>query len=239
MVKRKRTTGKIKRRFKRRRRIFRRKRKYRNRSLVLGGFPKTKIVRLRYVTEIAMDCGANAFAFHNFRANSLFDPDFSGIGHQPSNFDRWMQIYNHYTVVGSKIVAKYMPSTAASATAGGYFGVMLTDDSTTLSTIHGNGGVANIMEQRLNTTSRFVAGAHVLGHPCTVSKRFSARRFFGKKGMVMDSLYRGDVASNPAEEAFFTLYQLPVGANDPARINVLVRIDYIAVLSEPKESDAS
>lgn len=240
MPKRKRSTVAIKRRLKRRRRIYRIKRKIRkSRNLILGGFPKSKMVKLRYVTEITLDPAANLYQVHHFRANSLFDPDYTGIGHQPSNFDRWMNIYNHYTVVGSKITAKYMPTAAPSGSTGSYFGIMLTDDYKTIGNVFTSGGVANIMEQRLNTSSRFVAGAHVLAHPCTVVKRFSAKKFFGKKDQVMDGLYRGDASSNPQENAFFSVYTMSVGGNDPALINVLIKIDYIAVLTEPKESDAS
>ena len=141
MPKRKRSSAATKRRYKRRRRVYRLKRKrYRKaRNLVLGGFPKTKIVKLRYVQEITLNSASGVYDVHSFRANSLFDPDYNGVGHQPSNFDRWMEIYNHYTVVGSKITAKYMPSTNPSSNAGGYFGIMLTDDSTTMATVHAHG----------------------------------------------------------------------------------------------------
>lgn len=38
-----------------------------------------------------------------FRGNSLFDPDLTGIGHQPRGFDEWSALYTRYKVHASSI----------------------------------------------------------------------------------------------------------------------------------------
>ena len=45
--------------------------------------------------------------------NSLFDPDFTGTGHQPYYFDQFATIYQRYTVIGSKLTATFTPIPAA------------------------------------------------------------------------------------------------------------------------------
>lgn len=43
------------------------------------------------------------FVTHTFRANSLYDPDFTGVlGHQPYRFDQLAAIYGRYEVLSSK-----------------------------------------------------------------------------------------------------------------------------------------
>lgn len=45
---------------------------------------------------------ANNTAFQWFRNNSIYDPDGSGIGHQPLGYDQWSQFYGRYRVIGAK-----------------------------------------------------------------------------------------------------------------------------------------
>lgn len=42
-----------------------------------------------------------------FRANSLFDPDFTGVGSQPLGFDQWAAFYRRYRVRASAIRVRY------------------------------------------------------------------------------------------------------------------------------------
>ncbi len=229
----------------RRRYIRRKKRKFKRynprRNLIIGGFPKSKLVRLRYAQEITLDAPSGLVSEHLFVANGMYDPDYTGTGHQPSNFDQWMNVYDHYTVLGSRIVARYMPTNGGSIAGGGYFGIMLIDDANTFTQIVASGGVTNVFEQKLNNTCRTLIGQHSLNAPNTVSKNFSARKFFGKpkSSIIGDSLYRGDVGNNPNEKAWFSVYQMTVGGNNPVACNVLITIEFIALLTEPKQADAS
>jgi len=38
-----------------------------------------------------------------FRINSLFDPDFTGGGQQPTTFDQWMTLYDRYRVLAAEV----------------------------------------------------------------------------------------------------------------------------------------
>lgn len=68
------------------------------------GFPKSIITKIRYCD--IQTIGSNATpTIQNYRANSVFDPDQTGIGHQPMHFDTYATIYNRYRVLGSKITA--------------------------------------------------------------------------------------------------------------------------------------
>lgn len=75
------------------------------------GFPQQMKVRLKYVDEYVMTSTAGAVANQAFRMNSVFDPDFTGVGHQPYGFDQYASLYNVYTVLGSKLTATWAPFT--------------------------------------------------------------------------------------------------------------------------------
>jgi len=75
------------------------------------GFPQQMKVRLRYVDEYIMTSTAGSTVTQTFRMNSIFDPDFTGVGHQPYGHDQWSPLYNTYVVLGSKLKATWSPLT--------------------------------------------------------------------------------------------------------------------------------
>lgn len=168
-----------------------------------------------------------------FRANSLYDPDMTGVGSQPANFDRWMNIYDHYTVIGAKMTVQYAPTTTTDQNPG-YVGIYLSDDGLFTSTA----SVSSLMEQKKNADfPRIIGFGEQIPDPLVMY--FSAKKFFGKpvNTIIGDGTYRGTSSANPTEGAFFELYQKAVGGNTPGTFNYLVTIDYIAVLTEPKEDE--
>ena len=44
----------------------------------------------------------STMANHVFRLNSIFDPDFTGVGHQPGFHDQWANLYNQYRVTSAE-----------------------------------------------------------------------------------------------------------------------------------------
>lgn len=46
---------------------------------------------------------------HWFNISSIYDPDFTGVGHQPAFHDRWEQLYSKYRVLGAKFYVTFRP----------------------------------------------------------------------------------------------------------------------------------
>lgn len=67
------------------------------------GLPDSVRVALKY-SQIVAFTGSAAPAAQTFAINSLFDPDFSGTGHQPSFFDFWSSAYSRYCVLGASAI---------------------------------------------------------------------------------------------------------------------------------------
>lgn len=221
-----------KRKFKRRPR-HRRRRLRRGRKLPPLGMPSKKLVRLRYCEEIALDPDSTAMATYTFSANGMWDPNTTGGGHQPLFFDEYMKSYDHYTVIGSKIKVTPLCSDAHYATNGypGAYGVIVDDDSAFQYT-----NLAQIIESNQNRGnyrmySNSLTGANTKGKNPSITRTFSAKKFF--QAALTDS-NKGTVATNPSDQAFYTIWTSSIDVNNPTRAAFMVEIEYIALLTEPK-----
>ncbi len=67
---------------------------------------KQSVRTLTYATFVTINV-TTIPVFHVMRANSCFDPDLSGGGHQPLGFDQMMLLYNKYTVLHSNITVDF------------------------------------------------------------------------------------------------------------------------------------
>lgn len=65
--------------------------------------PSSKRSKIKYCQYVQLDAGAGLASTQTFSANSLYDPDVSGAGHQPRGFDQMMTMYRYYTVLGATI----------------------------------------------------------------------------------------------------------------------------------------
>lgn len=69
-----------------------------------SGIEKCKLVKLTYADQIRLDPQLGGVpSTHVFRANSVYDPDFSIVGHQPMYHDQYSALYGTYKVFGAKI----------------------------------------------------------------------------------------------------------------------------------------
>lgn len=75
---------------------------------LIFGFPNAIITTMRYCTSVALVASAGASAIHVFSANSIFDPDVTGVGHQPMYRDQYAALYENYVVLGSKISVEFV-----------------------------------------------------------------------------------------------------------------------------------
>lgn len=208
------------------------------RSLPVGGFPSSMTVKLRYCQHFDLDPAAGLFAAQVFRANSAFDPDMTGIGHQPSNFDRWAVNYDRYTVLGAKItITENLKVTTSVVPA--VVAVCLSEQGTDISTAFAAGGVAGVLEQPRLSRSAKNLGLSNDGGPYSFTKTFSAKKFFGTNALTAEP-YAADVAENPTEQAFFEVAAMsPDDSSNPGNISLMATIDYIVKFTEPKIADSS
>ena len=217
------------------RRFRRRRRRFRRRSFPrFVGFPKTRAIRLRYVESVLTPVSSSVGTVYIFSANSIQDPNRTGSGHQPLGHDEWSAFYNHYLVVGSKIVAKFFTAEQSAAYNQPITCVVaLTDDLLTTTT-------SNTALENPRVKWRHLPTAQTHGPASTtVRNKFSAKEFYNVS-KLKDNVNRIGSAfgANPDDEAYFILKTFVTDANVPAvtaDVRCQVMIDYLVILSEPKE----
>lgn len=218
-----------KRTYRRKRVVKKRRGVFRLQKQMSVGFPKTTVVKHRYVDAFSINPSLGNVGYHWFRANSLYDPDVTGAGHQPLGFDQWSTFYNHYIVIGAKIKATF--SLAATGTEVGSImvaGVVLSDNSS------GPTDVPTLIEQ--SNSNKKYSYFNLSDRPKTVSKGYSAKRFYNLTNISDNQTRLGsNVSGNPAEFAYFGVYVGNANTSiDCPNILVMVQIDFIALYSEPK-----
>lgn len=79
------------------------------------GFPDKLIVKMRYCDTYTLGNGVNTIGSHTFRANSVYDPDYTATGHQPLYFDQLATIYSNYKVIKTAVGCQFMSTQGVTA----------------------------------------------------------------------------------------------------------------------------
>lgn len=219
----------------RRGRSFRRLRKRHNlpRRMPFAGLPNSRFVKLRYCEEVLLPAaGPSVSSIYTMRANSLYDPNYTGTGHQPRGFDQLMASYNHFKVIKSRINVAFSSSDATGSDPPFYYGICLTDSGN----IFGSKTPDYIKESRqCKVFKAHGSSGGYNGKPWSgCSTWFSHRSFFGGTYAGGNDKFIGDIANNPQEVAYFEIFQVPQVADSLGSKLALVTIDYWALLTEPK-----
>lgn len=190
--------------------------------------PPSIIVRLGYSewAQATLDPGGTgAPATHYYRANDVFDPDFTSTGHQPRGFDQWMGFYNHFSVIGSRIEVVFTGTGTTAATSAAAVGVALTATTVGFATNY------DVLEYPTQVKGNLTLHRDM----AKLSKTFSMKKFFGLKGGETGSIYKGNASFSPTEQAFYCIYANSLSANDVGPVIIRVRIQYIVKMTERKQ----
>lgn len=181
-------------------------------------------VHFRYTEYISVQPGVSGIAdYHVFSANGLFDPDITGVGHQPAGFDQLMSLYDHYTVISSAISCTFANTDPARRS---IIGVGWNDDATP---------DADWRVAVENGKSTFDVLAPENGGPCIKNHKqaINIGKVMGRPEVLDEDDLRGSSGSNPNDQVYWYVWAANVTAADP--VFVLVTIDYYAKLTESRQ----
>lgn len=187
---------------------------------------KKKVVKLRYSEQVSINPAAGFAGDYVFSANSLFDPNVTGTGHQPYGFDQMSAFFNHYCVIGSKCT---ITAINGNASVPFYIAVALRDDATSLS-----GTLTSTLIEQPSFPKKLItplAGSRSTG---TARNVYSTKKFFACPNPLDNDDLNPGVGVSPTEQAYFHIICAPYNdSDDVGSTQIQVTIDYIAVFTGP------
>lgn len=194
--------------------------------------PKRKRIPMRYVDAITLNGGASAGGniYHQFRASSIYDPDYTSTGHQPMGHDVYAGLYEHYSVVRSAIRVTLFANGNLNVPL--IFRLLGDSDATITSTWQAQCEQANPGEYGILPDT---AG---LRYSQLVLNQEYDRDAIYKQGSDLHAGTNASFGANPSEGYFFNLVgQVADGSatNWGDTVTALVEIVYLVDVTEPKD----
>lgn len=162
---------------------------------------------------------------HVFSLNSLFDPDFTGAGHQPRGYDQLMLMYDHYTVINCKV---RIDAHNNEANRGAYIIATVRDSGTTSN---------NFTDYTESLNSQWkILGVEASGSADkNIMLNINPNEFLGRSHSLADPDLKGGATSSPIEQAFLHVSGMGIDQFTACSINVMVTLEYTVILTEPKQ----
>ncbi len=160
-------------------------------------FPASITRKLRYSQTVALSTTAGAITSTQvFRANDLYDPDFSGTGHQPMGFDQMMVWYNHFAVRRAKIIVNFKNTTASPPTVC----IRVDADSSAITVVERIIELGACVQECLE-----VKGSYGANKQLSLSVDICKLQGVNPSALTADANLRGTSAASPAEVSYFHL----------------------------------
>lgn len=194
---------------------------------MIRNLPLKSVAKMRYVGGVTLTTGLIP-TVHHFRANSIYDPDATGTGHQPMGRDEYANFYQKYIVLGSRIRVYWSTDAGAAVTV---CGVFINDDNSIPYTSY-----EGIIESKRGKYKSIPHQRNATSTTCS----FSSKKYFN----VTDIKDNYDdigalVGANPAKQAYFTIWSQDVDFQTTHSVQAVCVIDYIVTFQEPKELNQS
>lgn len=189
------------------------------------GFPTKLQARLRYVDTFALNAVAGGLSTQQIRCNGLYDPDHSGTGHQPMYYDQLMALYDHYTVLRSRIKVTIFNFTADPSRVNIY----LNDDTTATPTD---------MNGRMEQSSARNIIVSKEGGPVVLYLSWDAYKTFGGSILGNDNL-QGTAGADPLELSLYTITAQNTNLTAATSVGLQCEIVFDTVFDELKDIQGS
>jgi len=198
--------------------------------------PNRKNFVFKYADSINnVAISSNPIATHTFRANSLFDPDFSETGHQPLGFDEIKDMYEEFHVIGSKIKVTFFEGSATTGVPLLLF--VLPQASNGLNAnLQTASDIMEYAPARWKILRKGDIDGYARGYPKVITHQMSLPKFLGKRiGFLASDTDKCTATANPTEQVAWVVGIATMNDGIVAQnVDFAVELEYIAIGHEPK-----
>lgn len=194
-----------------------------------SAFASRQRVVLRYAARLeGMGGGTGVGDSSVFRANSIYDPDFTGTGHKAMASDQWGAMYFHYKVLRARITVQFSQNDGSS--------VPITCWVSLSSTSTATANAKTAIEQGRCAWKTIGTFGNDNAEPLV--SVYDGKQFFGPT--FIDADHKATFTTSPAEDVYFLVSYQPTLATDVGvGVTGLVLIEYDCELTEPKNLSES
>lgn len=214
------------------RKVMRIRRRNRRKAFKTTDIPTRMIKTLTYSASFAIAAGAAGTwnQIQNHSANGAYDPYVPLGGNSPAHWNLYASMFNHYTVLGSKMRVRFFPATGTSSVP--VVAAIKLDDNATFA---GFSGAWNTAVKDTNVSykiSQWASDKHVV-----LTKGYSPYKFFSVKDPSACDSIGASTSTNPTDQAYFMAgYCAADLVSAPPAATVTVEISYRILFNEPKDN---
>ncbi len=195
-------------------------------------FAENYRVRLRYCDRVQLTTtgSVNTAVGYTFRLGSLYDPDYTGAGHQPYMYDQLTGIYNKYIVEKVQYRVRFRQVAASPITSLWCGYSLLTDTNSAASAV---GDTINEIRERSTALVSPLAAVNNAANFKTWSGSVVLRTLFG----ISEAQYYGDQEdfaaiynANPTRQCFLELFLIDPDSGSSTTVEADIELVYHAKL---------
>lgn len=193
-------------------------------------FPPLYDVDMAYSAQVPLSITTGAFNYYMFRANALYDPDYTGTGGQPLGFSQLSTIYDHYTVCSSSLEFTLSSSIAPNLTGCFNIAAYVDDDAS----------VSTTMQQALQRprVKALQMVTQTQGVTPVTKLYWSAATTYGNAKPWTDPEMQGTATSNPTEQSIYVIAIEDTNLNS-STVGIMVKMKFRVMWDELKTLTAT
>lgn len=188
--------------------------------------PDGRKVTLKYVSYF-LGASTSSVNVLVLRANSIFDPDLTGGGHQPMGRDQWATFYNRYLVTDARVRATFQAA-GSSQTVGAAVGINIAE------TLSPGTTWPTEAEQPQSVWTTMQPDWDSPNAMKTLYGSFNAKKFFNVNTVKDNHDLGAIIGTNPARPAYFHIWRQTLNESTASQVYITYEIEYDVMFLDPK-----